>query len=191
MKKTIAILSLFIINILMGCGADEKKQAKQKTAALVNSLKPAPAKKFKKAQIKVHNDLSKNYKSIKNNRFYSQEEIDSRPELENLQIQSESNNSNSTKEENKSLMSFDNLKKILSLSKIGQTLDQKQLTENFEIPKEAVKLVKTITKTSEDEIAIKWRSTWFVEKVSDAKFRDGVMKMTFKSNKLYTSGTAI
>ena len=68
-------------------------------------------------------------------------------------------------------MTFVNLRKILSGSKIGQTLTQEQLTQQFEIPQEAVKLVKSITKTDDDEIDVKWRSTWFVEKVSDANSR--------------------
>ncbi|MCD9573371.1 hypothetical protein [Flavobacterium soyae] len=41
---------------------------------------------------------------------------------------------------------------------------QKQLTEHFEIQEEAVKLVKSVTKTAENELSVKWQSTWFVEK---------------------------
>lgn len=190
MKKTIAILFLSITYLLMGCGNDEKKQVKQKSVDPVNTLKPASVKIFK-TPLETNKDLSNNFRNNKKRNFYSKEEIDIRPEIEPQQTESESNKLNFNKEENKSLMTFGNLKKILSLSKIGQTLNQKDLTENFEIPKEAVKLVKSITKTSEDEIAIKWRSTWFIEKVSDAKFKDGLMKITFKANKLYTSGTAI
>lgn len=83
------------------------------------------------------------------------------------------------------------LKKILNESKIGETLTQKELTENQNIPKDAIKLVKSITKTSEDELDVKWQSTWLVEKVSDAKFKDGKIKLKFKDNTMYTSGNAI
>ncbi|UUF16148.1 MULTISPECIES: hypothetical protein [Flavobacterium] len=194
MKKTIATLFLSITCFLMGCGNDEKKQQKRKTIYPVDKLTPASAKTLKKTPLKtigISKDLAHNSATNKRNHFSSKKESQSRPLIQNQQVETENANLNWNEEENKSLVTFGNLKKILSLSKIGQTLNQKQLTENFEIPKEAVKLVKSITKTSEDEIAIKWRSTWFIEKVSDAKFKDGLMKITFKANKLYTSGTAI
>ncbi|WP_304197104.1 glycoside hydrolase N-terminal domain-containing protein, partial [Flavobacterium alvei] len=41
------------------------------------------------------------------------------------------------------------------------------------------------------ELDIKWKSTWLVEKISDAKFKDGKLKMRFEDNKMYTSGGAI
>lgn len=74
---------------------------------------------------------------------------------------------------------------------MGQTMTQKQLTEHFEIQEEAVKLVKSVTKTAENELSVKWQSTQFVEKVSDAELEDGKMKVVFKANKMYTSGNAI
>jgi len=191
MKKTIAILFLYITCFLTGCANDEKKQAKQKSVDPVNKLKPASAKIFKKTQLRVDKNLSTDFRINKKSDFSNKKDTDIKPEIQNQKSVSDNTNLDINKEENKSLMSFDNLKKIITLSKIGQTLDRKELTENFEIPSEAVKLIKSITKTSEDEIAIKWRSTWLVEKISDAKFKDGLMKITFKANKLYTSGTAI
>lgn len=83
------------------------------------------------------------------------------------------------------------LRKILDDCEIGVTMSQKELEENFKIPKEAMKLVKSVTKTAPDELDIKWKSTWLVEKVSDAKFNDGKLKMRFEKNKMYTSGSAI
>ena len=75
--------------------------------------------------------------------------------------------------------------------KTGETLTQEELSKNLEIPKDAIKLVKSITKISENEIEIKWNSTWLVEKISDAKFTDGRLKVRFSDNKMYTSGNAI
>jgi len=190
MKKTIAILFLSITYLLMGCANDEKKQVKQKLDP-VNKLQPASAQVFTKTPVKANKNLSYNFRTKKKSDFLNKGETEIKPEIQNVKNLSESKNVTFNEEENKSLMTFSNLKKILTLSKIGQTLDHKQLMENFEIPREAVKLVKSITRTSEDEIAIKWRSTWLVEKMSDAKFQDGLMKITFKANKLYTSGTAI
>lgn len=54
-----------------------------------------------------------------------------------------------------------------------------------------MKLVKSVTKTAPDELDIKWKSTWLVEKISDAKFKDGKLKVRFDKNKMYASGGAI
>jgi hypothetical protein len=192
MKKTIAIILLSIAYFFTGCGNDAKKQSKQDKLYPVNNLKPASAKIFKKEspETTVISNAKKRSTSTKKSDFALSDENDAKPQIQNLKS-IESHKLDFSKEANQTLMSFVNLRKILYGSKIGQTLTQEQLTQKFEIPEEAVKLIKTITKTDEDEIAVKWRSTWFVEKVSDAKFKDGLMKITFKANKLYTSGTAI
>lgn len=93
--------------------------------------------------------------------------------------------------ETEKLKGFTYFKKLLSSCKTGETLTQKELIEIHNIPKDGVKLIKSITKTAEDEIDIKWNSTWFVEKISDAKFADARMKIKFEANKMYTSGKAI
>ena len=87
--------------------------------------------------------------------------------------------------------SFIYLKKILNNCKVGQKLTQKELSANLNIPKEAIKLVKSIEKISESEIDVKWKSSWLIEAVSDAKLKDGILKMDFKNGKMYTSGKAI
>lgn len=87
--------------------------------------------------------------------------------------------------------SFVYLKKILNDCKVGQTLTQKELSTNLNIPKDAIKLVKSIEKISDNEIDIKWKSSWLIEAISDAKLKDGILKMNFKNGKMYTSGKAI
>jgi hypothetical protein len=87
--------------------------------------------------------------------------------------------------------SFVYIKKILSESKIGEPMTQKDLQSKFNIPKEAIQLVKSVTKISDNELDIKWKSTWLIEKMSDAKFNDGRLKVRFEKNKMYTSGGAI
>lgn len=87
--------------------------------------------------------------------------------------------------------SFVYIKKILSESKIGEPMTQKDLQAKFNIPKEAIQLVKSVTKISDNELDIKWKSTWLIEKMSDAKFEDGRLKVRFEKNKMYTSGGAI
>ncbi|WP_396169225.1 hypothetical protein [Flavobacterium sp.] len=83
------------------------------------------------------------------------------------------------------------IQKILNGCEIGETLTQEDLSKHLEIPKDAIKLVKNITKVSEDEIDVKWNSTWAVEKLSDAKFKDGRIKARFVNNSVYISGGAI
>ncbi|WP_029271942.1 hypothetical protein [Flavobacterium sp. KJJ] len=192
MKNSIIIL-LSITSIFFSCGSDEKKPPKKKVLP-VSTIKPISEKITKTASIDtvaITQNLRKKSKTDKKSIFAVKEEIDIKPQIQSPQITTEHQKLDVSKEANKTLMTFVNLRKILYGSKVGQTLTQKQLTQNFEIPEEAVKLVKSITKTAEDEIAVKWHSTWLVEKLSDAKFKDGFMKITFKANKLYTSGTAI
>jgi len=83
------------------------------------------------------------------------------------------------------------IQKILNGCEIGETLTQDDLSKHLEIPKDAIKLVKSVTKISEDEIDVKWNSTWAVEKLSDAKFKDGILKARFINNSVYISGGAI
>ncbi|TDO78012.1 hypothetical protein EV143_103253 [Flavobacterium chryseum] len=190
MKKTYILILLIVTYCFYGCD-NQKKPPKKEILRPVSALKSAPKKTLKTTSldtVAITNDLKK-MNSHKKNNFIAKDEI---PVIPQIQNDTPVNNTLDLSEEgNKTLMTFANLRKILSGSKIGETLTQKQLTQNFEIPEEAVKIVKSITKTAEDEIAVKWRSTWFIEKVSDAKFKDGLMKIRFKANKLYTSGSAI
>lgn len=194
MKKTITVTLLLITYFFFSCGNDQKKQPKKAVVYPVNKLKPAAAKELKTTSLDatpVIKNIKKNSNTDKKNIFAVHKAVYAKPQILNPQITTEDNTLETRKEDNETLMTFVNLRKILSGSKIGQTLTQKQLTQSFKIPEEAVKLVKSITKTAENEIAVKWHSTWFVEKISDAKFKDGLMKITFKANKLYTSGSAI
>lgn len=192
MKKSGFIILLIITYFFTSCSNDAKQQPKKEMISSVNKLKPASEKIFKKSvlQKSALKDLTKKSNRYAKNNSLLSKENEEIPEIQNLQSGVE-NNPEKKEDVEKNLMSIVNLKKILSNSEIGETFTQKELTQNFQIPKEAVKIVKSITKTAEDEIAVKWKSTWLLEKVSDAKFRDGFVKIAFRSNKLYTSGTAI
>lgn len=87
--------------------------------------------------------------------------------------------------------SFVYIKKILDECKIGVPMTQKELQTNYNIPEEGIQLVKSLTKISSNELDVKWKSTWLIEKMSDAKFKDGRLKVRFEKNKMYTSGNAI
>jgi len=195
MKKWGNVILLFLINLFfISCGNDDKKQPEKEVIYPVNKLKPVSEKIFKKSSvdtIEITKELQKNTNKGRKTAFYVKKEIEIKPVLDDSEETAKSKPLDESSDANKSLMSFVNLHKILTRSRIGETLTQKQLTQNFEIPEEALKLVKSITKTADDEIAVKWHKTWLVEKISDAKFKDGLMKITFKANKLYTSGTAI
>ncbi len=93
--------------------------------------------------------------------------------------------------ENDKFLGITYFKKFISDCKTGETITQKELIENHNIPADGIKLIKSITKTAEDEIEIKWKSTWFIERISDAKFTDAKIKFKFEANKMYTSGQAI
>jgi len=98
-----------------------------------------------------------------------------------------------TKPETKkvAIPSFVYIKKILDECKIGVPMTQKELQTNYNIPEEGIQLVKSLTKISSNELDVKWKSTWLIEKMSDAKFKDGRLKVRFEKNKMYTSGNAI
>ncbi|WP_431243988.1 hypothetical protein ACQ9BO_05960 [Flavobacterium sp. P21] len=159
----------------------------------VNMLKPAPIKtssKISSKNIKAPKEIGTKKATTKQTAFAVKNTISITP-LPSPVTKTESTTIDIKKEANDKLLNFVNIRKILNNCKIGQTMTQEQLTDNFEIPEEAVKLVKSVTKTAENELSVKWKSTWLVEKVSDAELEDGKMKVKFKANKMYMSGNAI
>ncbi|WP_125722244.1 hypothetical protein [Flavobacterium ustbae] len=162
---------------IFSCGNDQKKELTPK-ATPVNHIKPVDEiKTTPHKNVKIHNLPVK----ISSKKSLNQ------PEKNHDSIVKTNHGAKSSD----MLHNFFAIRKILANCKIGETFTQKELSQNLEIPKDAIKLIKSITKTSEDEIEIKWKSTWFIEKVSDAKFTDAKMKIKFQANKMYTSGKAI
>lgn len=189
MKKNYLLILFSVIYFFLSCGNDEKKQPR-KVIQSVNKLTPAAIKKNPEISSKSITAL-KDIESQKTQNIFA---VKNKIEIKTTPSESLTKTEKPVdikKEVNDKLVNFVNLRKIFDKCKLGQTLSQKQLTENFEIPKEAVKLVKSVTRTAENELAVKWQSTWFVEKVSDAELEDGKMKVVFKANKMYTSGNAI
>ncbi|MNX29685.1 hypothetical protein D3C86_598290 [compost metagenome] len=191
MKKTNVILLFSISCFFYSCGSDEKKQPNKKVYP-VSSLKPAPQKSLDpiSSKIVVAKDSDTNSPITKKTVFTVTKSIVT-AETPIAKTTAEKPETTTKKEESENFMNFVNLRKILSGTKIGQTMSQKDLTQNFKIPEEAVKLVKSVTRTAHDELAVKWRSTWLVEKVSDAELEDGKMKIRFQANKMFMSGKAI
>ncbi|KAF2340059.1 hypothetical protein [Flavobacterium tistrianum] len=193
MKKIHLLILFSVTYFFFSCGNDEKKQPK-KVIQSVNKLTPAAVKIPRKVSSKSIT-ASKEFESPKTasqkNPFAVKNPI-AIPELSpQIPTHTPSTTTSIKKEVNEELLNFVNVRKILAKCKMGQTMTQKQLTEHFEIPEEAVKLIKSVTKTAENELSVKWKSTWLVEKVSDAELEDGKMKVKFKANKMYMSGNAI
>ncbi|MBO9583556.1 MAG: hypothetical protein J7574_05290 [Flavobacterium sp.] len=193
MKKNYLLILFSVTYFFFSCGNEEKKEPK-KIIQSVNKLIPAAVKIPRKVSSKSIT-ASKEFESPKTvaqkNPFAVKNPIAIPALSPQIPTHTPSPTTSIKKEVNEELLNFVNVRKILAKCKMGQTMTQKQLTEHFEIPEEAVKLVKSVTKTAENELAVKWQSTWLVERVSDAELEDGKMKVVFKANKMYTSGNAI
>jgi len=193
MKKNCLLILFSVTYFFFSCGNDEKKQPK-KVIQPVNKLTPAAVKinpKVSSKSIMASKEFGSKKTVAQKNPFSVKSAIDVNPLNPPITHQATSPPISIKKQVNEELLNFVNVRKILAKCKLGQTMTQKQLTEHFAIPEEAVKLVKSITKTAENELSVKWQSTWLVEKVSDAELEDGKMKVVFKANKMYTSGNAI
>ena len=86
---------------------------------------------------------------------------------------------------------YNNLSAILNAIQVGQTVTKEELINQNKLPKDASSIIKSVKKISENELYIEWKSTWLVEKVSDVKLNDDKIKVEFKDNIVYTSGSAI
>lgn len=83
------------------------------------------------------------------------------------------------------------LKDLFEQGQIGKTYTKKELIENFNFPKESLGLVKKVTYTGHNTLYFYWGSTWFVEKISDAKFKNGIITFDIKKNQTILKGGAI
>lgn len=86
---------------------------------------------------------------------------------------------------------YNNLKILLASIKLGETKTKQELIDSKIVPDDALQIVKSVTKVSENELAVAWKSTWLVEKISDVKLNDDIIKVRFKDELIYTSGNAI
>lgn len=185
------ILLLFIAISLYSCGKNDKNEEKN---LKVNIEKPIPQentlgvdKKQKKSTFKTPEDSIIAVKeSILRKQTYKKKKVEFKTTETSTSTITQKSVANTIV-----IPSFVYIKKILKECEIGVPMSQKDLEAKYDIPEEAIGLVKSLTKISENEVDIKWKSTWLIEKVSDAKFNDGRMKMHFENNKMYTSGQAI
>ena len=171
MKYLKLLLVFTIATLLVRCGNKEEYQNEEPTTTT------SPQKKDT-----IFEETFDSIKATKESIFRSQSYKRKKAETEVLPL---------SEEKIAAINSSFILKKILDDCVTGKTFTQEELSDYHNIPKDAIKLIKSITKISSDEVVIKWKSTWFIEQLSDAKFKDGNLKVHFKGNKMYTSGNAI
>lgn len=175
MKNYKIYFLVIITGCIISCSKNTKKQMLEVTDKISNQIETISEKTI---------ETVKQYKNTIVNQITTEEILtESTVTLNDSVVKTEI--------ENDKFLGITSFKKFISDCKTGETLTQKELIENHDVPADGIKLIKSITKTAEDEIEIKWKSTWFIEKISDAKFRDAKIKFKFEANKMYTSGNAI
>jgi hypothetical protein len=176
MKSSKIYLSILLFYFFAGCSENSKKKIMEAADGITNKI------------VTISKSTTETVTNYKNS------VIDKISEAKQIVSESvETTNDSIIEEEavNQKFLGITYFKKFLSECKTGETLTQKELIEDHNIPKDGIKMIKSITKTAEDEIEIKWKSTWLIERISDAKFNDAKMKLKFEANKMYTSGKAI
>lgn len=89
------------------------------------------------------------------------------------------------------------LKNVIDHSKVGDEITSKDLIDKYGIPKSAANLINSITKKSNNSVAVDWVSAWnplmAAAKVgSDAVFKDGTLNIQqLKNGTIRLSGDAI
>ena len=188
------IFSTLLFVTLFSCGKNEKNEEslikdniEQKNEQLPVVIDDSISKQAKDTVENPIDSIQAINESVLGNHNYKKKEesivVDNTTESNTTPTKTTSKKAN--------VRSFVYIKKILNESETGVTMTQEDLENKFKIPKEAMKLVKTVTKVAPNELEIKWKSTWLIEKVSDAKLKDGILKARFEDNKMYISGGAI
>ena len=169
MKYQILFLALLLIN-LNSCGNDDEEKANG-----LNHNKSFVNDTSLDTTLATTTNVPKNNNKIKN-KFPGRNKKVIIPTSDTINISDEimtnktnKNNSNSANDSY-----YLPLRRFLEISEIGVPITKKELSEDYNIPKEGIKLIKSITKTTEDKLFIKWDSNWLVEKFSDARLKDAV-----------------
>lgn len=186
---------VFITFYLIGCGKNNETEKHQLKQSKEPSLDNINAKSQKKDTVfeTTEDSIIAIKESVlrKQNSKYKKKKQTMTADDKVMELSETKVISNKPASKKTTVPSFIYIKKILNECKIGVPMTQKELKTNYNIPEEGIQLVKSITKISENELDVKWKSTWLIEKMSDAKFKDGRLKVRFEKNKMYTSGGAI
>lgn len=176
MKNYKIFFSILILYCFTACTENIKKQVKDTTEGITNKV------------VTISESTAATVSGYKNAIV---KKITAAKEIVSETVETKTDSVVENQIGNEKFLGITYFKKFLSDCKTGETLTQKELIEEHNIPADGIKMIKSITKTAEDEIEVKWKSTWFVERISDAKFTDAKMKLKFEANKMYTSGKAI
>lgn len=176
MKDYKIYFSILILYCFTACTENIKKQVKDTTEGITNKV------------VTISESTAATVSGYKNTIV---KKITAAKEIVSETVETKTDSVVENQIGNEKFLGITYFKKFLSDCKTGETLTQKELIEEHNIPADGIKMIKSITKTAEDEIEVKWKSTWFVERISDAKFTDAKMKLKFEANKMYTSGKAI
>lgn len=190
--KIIVVISLLIL--FSSCEKNNKKETDTKVSqvASVKNQSSLPVKNdTRKSEIMTRNTVSEIKETKKNKPQITKNKAALTKEPQVIGTAVIVNTPQIKKPQIKYDMTFLNFKKLMTKSKVGQTITNEQLIKEYNMPEEGVKLIKSIVKVSENELAFKWKSTWMIEKVSDAEFEDATIKVEFRNNNMYTSGDAI
>lgn len=184
MKYPKIIFMIYILIQLTSCGKNEQK---------IKKTTPINTISIKKAQVINENntDSITNKDTLPEIQIEIQKPIPIKETKKPIQVKAKTKTVALKEPIKEAFDPYANFKKMLSSAKTGEIITQKELTEIHHLPEEGVKLIKSIIKLSKDEIAIQWKSTWMIEKISDAKFKDAKLKIKFDKNQMYTSGDAI
>ena len=207
MKFSKTAILIFITLIILSCGKNEHneefetKERKEKTEAIVDTIhfdsvratkqSVLRNKKFKKKPVysSANLKLTADKKTVAPSKKVAKKPIVKTVKPPKATLTTSTAVKAKAKDDNN--LSFFYLKKIMKDCKVGEIFTQKELIANYQIPKDAIALIKSVEKLSENEVNVKWHSTWLIEELSDAKFKDGNLKIHFKGDNLYTSGDAI
>lgn len=187
------IVFFIILAVLVKCGQNNLEEKNQKATKIMDKIKNLAfdsvfsekrdtLNSYETTTSKENDIQNKKYKSTKNDNL--KKKITTPPSHPiHTHI-----NPISKKEE---MTSETPIRNLLKNGEVGKTYNKKELIENFKFTKEAVTIIKQITYLGPNKLHFKWGSTWFIEKVSDAKLRNGTMTFVFKQNKTYISGDAL
>lgn len=189
MKIFKAIFSFLFLATIISCGGrNESKEDNKKENGTTENSKVTP----ETLEIESPNDTTTTVNSTNENHNTSKDSLNNTKDSGKKNIDKKNIGIITSPTAKKAEAVINSpLRNLLKEAQIGKSYTQKELIEQYKFPKEAVDLIKHVTCVGSNKLYFKWGKTWIVEKVSDAKFENDTMIITFKQNKTYVSGGAI
>ncbi|HSD06260.1 hypothetical protein [Flavobacterium sp.] len=184
--KNLKVYSFLLLVLVISCGKDEPKQKAKKS---ISSIQTPKATATPPPLITSPIDTGLNQVKV-NNYTASHSSLNSKTSNKTLPKKTQHPTNNNKPSLINNTMDSP-LRNLLKNGQIGKSYTKNELIANFKFPKEAVDLIKHVTYIGQNKLYFKWGSTWFVEKVSDAEFKNDTLVFVFKQNRTYVSGGAI